>query len=118
MNNSESTSSKVTNLTYLKELSKGNTTFVSEMLEIFCAENPLELQSLEKAVEDSDYDQIQSVSHHMRSTMPFVGLDIHIGKELAEIEQLSKTSSGIQTIRFDFVKIKSVCHKALEELKC
>ena len=118
MKDSKNASEKVTNLTYLTDLSKGNKEFVTEMIEIFCAENPHELDSLERSVQDSDYEQIQSISHHMRSTMPIVGLDVHIGKELIELEQLAKTSSGIQTIRFNFGKIKAICQKALEELKC
>jgi len=83
MKDANGSSDKVSSLAYLTELSKGNAGFITEMLDIFLSENPVEIESLENAIAESDYEQIRSISHHMRSTMPFVGLDIHITKAQA-----------------------------------
>ena len=45
---------KVTNLAYLIDISKGNKSFITEMIEIFLTENPLEINSLESAIEEKD----------------------------------------------------------------
>ncbi|HEV7231213.1 MAG TPA: hypothetical protein VGO45_07795 [Bacteroidia bacterium] len=112
----QASASPVSNLEYLTDLSKGNTAFVKEMLGIFLEDNPGEVKTLGLAIEETDYDQIRAISHHMMSTMPFVGLNVHLGKELAETEELAKTKTGIQLIKTHFAHIKEICEKACEEL--
>jgi HPt (histidine-containing phosphotransfer) domain-containing protein len=107
---------KVSNLTYLTQLSKGNTEFVQEMLAIFLEENPIEIKSFEDAIKEKDFEQIQAIAHHMKSTTPFVGIDTHIREELIETEKLAKLKTDIDTISIHFTKIKRICLKALEEL--
>ncbi len=116
MSHTTVTTAKVSNLDYLTVLSKGNPEFVTEMIDIFLTETPAEIETLEISIEENDFEQIQSIAHHMRSTMPFVGLDKHIGTELTQTEQLAKARSGIQTIKINFAKIKAICNKAVEEL--
>lgn len=108
---------KVTNLDYLIELSKGNKEFVVEMIEIFLAENPEEIASLENAISEQNFEQIKSAAHKMKSTIPFVGLDKLIEKDLAEIEKLGLEQINIQRIHTLFLNIKDICLKASEELK-
>jgi HPt (histidine-containing phosphotransfer) domain-containing protein len=107
---------KVTDLTYLTELSKGDTNFVKEMIDIFLAENPAEITQLEQAIEKTDFEKIKFISHHMKSTIPFVGLDIHIGNDIYQIENLAGEKKEIETIRTHFAPIKSICQKAFQEL--
>lgn len=108
---------KVTNLGYLIELSRGNTEFVTDMIEIFLIENPEELRWLEKGIDLADFDLIKTAAHKMRSTIPFVGLDKHIEAEVIEIEILAARQTGIREIKILFSKIKELCQKASKELK-
>jgi HPt (histidine-containing phosphotransfer) domain-containing protein len=109
-------SDRVTNLNYLNELSKGDPQFINEMVNIFLTENPEEIRVLETAILEENYNGIRSMSHHMKSTITFVGLDMAIGKELAEIEKLAEDNTGVETIKALFGMIKSTCTKAFEEL--
>lgn len=108
---------QVTDLTYLIELSKGNKEFVKDMIDIFFAESPLEVKSIEEGVNTCNYELIKSAAHKMRSTIPFVGLDKVIEKDLAEIEYLSGLRSDINKIENLFLKVKEVHRKAIEELQ-
>ena len=108
---------KVTNLDYLIELSKGNTEFVADMIEIFLIENPEELRWLEQGIDLADFDLIKTAAHKMRSTIPFVGLDKHIEQDVIEIELLATRQTGIREIKILFLKIKALCHKASQELR-
>lgn len=110
-------SNKVTNLDYLTELSKGNSQFVSEMVEIFLVESPEEIGLLEKGINERNFDLIRSSSHKMRSTIPFVGIDKIIMTEIVEIERLAATQSDFPKIEILFKKVKAVYQKAFEELK-
>ncbi|MBL7937330.1 MAG: Hpt domain-containing protein [Bacteroidia bacterium] len=110
-------SDKVTNLDYLTELAKGDTDFIKEMISIFLTENPEELKTLELAIQETNFEQIKAISHHMKSTIPFVGIDVLIGKDLLDIEKLASEKTGIDIIKKLFVEVKVVCQKALNELK-
>lgn len=107
---------KVTNLDYLSELAKGDTIFIREMISIFLEENPQEINSLEAAIEEVQFENIRSLSHHMKSTIAFVGIDLLIGKDLMDIEKLASEKTGIDTIRTLFVNVKTICGKAFNEL--
>ncbi|MES2763578.1 MAG: Hpt domain-containing protein [Bacteroidota bacterium] len=110
-------SDRVTNLEYLNELSKGDPAFINEMVNIFLIENPEEVKVLETGIKEEDYEVIRSMSHHMKSTIPFVGLDILIGKDLTDIEKLAEEKTGIEIIKTLFVNVKITCDKAFDELK-
>lgn len=107
---------KYTNLDYLKELAKGDEKFIKEMVGIFLTENPHEIMQLEQAIQETNYERIQSVSHHMKSTISFVGLDLILGKDLSAIEQLATDKKELQTILSLFEQVKLICKGAVEEL--
>ncbi|MCD6017345.1 MAG: His Kinase (phospho-acceptor) protein [Bacteroidetes bacterium] len=107
---------KTTDLTYLMELSDGNKTFVKEMINLFLSENPEEIRAFEKGIAEKNYKGIKTVAHKLRSTIPFIGLDKVIEKEVAEIEALASEMGDIKEIESRFLKIKSACEKAYIEL--
>jgi HPt (histidine-containing phosphotransfer) domain-containing protein len=110
-------SNKVTDLSYLFAISKGNKAFIDEMIGIFLSENPLEIELLETAIQERDYEAIKANAHKMKSTIPFVGLDKLIEKDLEEIEGLALQKSDPEKITFLFLKIKKICLLASEELR-
>jgi HPt (histidine-containing phosphotransfer) domain-containing protein len=98
------------------ELSDGNKTFVKEMITLFLSENPEEIKLLEKGIAEKNYKGIKSVAHKLRSTIPFIGLDKVIEKEVAEIERLASEMGDMKEIESRLSKIKSACEKAYIEL--
>ena len=107
---------KVINLDYLTELAKGDTRFIKEMINLFLLENPEEIKQLEKAIREHHFESIRSISHHMRSSILFVGLDLLIDRELSDIEKSAEEKAGIENIETLFTIVKEVCVKALDEL--
>jgi CheY-like chemotaxis protein len=107
---------KVVDLDYLNELSKGDKTFVKEMIALFLSENPEEIKSLETAIADRNNKQIETSAHKLRSTIPFVGLDKVIGEKVCEIEKLAGEKADIKEIESNFVTVKNACEKACLEL--
>jgi hypothetical protein len=53
----------------------------------------------------------------MKSTIPFVGLDVHIGNDLSQLEKLATEKREIENIRIHFARVKLVCQQALQELR-
>ena len=133
---------RVTNLDYLRGLSKGNTQFVKEMINTFLIENPKEIESLKKAIESKNLEAIKQAAHLLQSSIPFVGLDKIIESEVYEIEKIAAEKSvpdkieilpadksviqkieihatdkpALQKIELLFSKVKEACEKACQEL--
>ena len=111
---------KVINLNYLIDLSKGNTVFVQEMIQTFLVENPKEIKSLEDGIQKKDFEAIRQAAHLLQSTIPFMGLDKIIEKEISEIQKIAISmqaqSSEIKKIETLFYRIKNVCEIARQEL--
>jgi HPt (histidine-containing phosphotransfer) domain-containing protein len=108
---------RVVNIDYLRQLSKGNTRFVEEMIRIFLSENPAEMRTLEHAVMQHDFDLVKATTHKLRSTLPYIGLDKLVENEVSEIEDLAIQRRGIERIQELFGKIKRICEQACHELQ-
>lgn len=143
MKNSNVNLKKVTNLDYLIDLSKGNMQFVKEMINTFLVENPKEIESLEKAIQSKNFEDIKQTAHLLQSSIPFVGLDKIIENEVYEIEKIAADKSvlkkieilpadksdiqkieilstdkpSLQKIELLFSKVKEACENARQELK-
>jgi HPt (histidine-containing phosphotransfer) domain-containing protein len=91
--------------------------FVREMISVFLEESGPEIKSLEKAVYEGDFEQIRQLSHKLRSSIPYVGLDIKVGGEVAEIEDLAKSQTDLSIIEELFQKVQKVTTEAVKELE-
>jgi HPt (histidine-containing phosphotransfer) domain-containing protein len=107
----------VVNIDYLRQLSKGNTKFVDEMIRIFLAENPEEIKVLEGAIQNKNYDLIKATTHKLRSTLPYIGLDKLVEEEVSEIETLAAQKTSVERIGQLFLRIKDTCERACTELQ-
>lgn len=117
MNTTTNETEKITNLEYLEDLSKGNKAFVKEMIVIFLSENPEEIKTIEKGIAEKNYELIKASAHKLRSTIPFIGLDKVIEREVEEMETLATNHDSIKEIEKRFLIIKETCEKACIELQ-
>lgn len=117
MLNSIDNSNNIVNLDYLTDISKGNTKFVNEMIKIFLVENPEEIKAMQNGIDQKNFDSIKTTAHKLRSTIPFIGLDKVIDKEVSEVEVLAAGRSDIDKIKTLFDKIKKICERACSELQ-
>ena len=101
---------------HLNTLSRGNKTFIKEIIDIFLEQNPIELKELESAINSKDYTSIRSISHKMKTSVGFIGIT-QLLPELNKIESLASNEGNINTIQAIFSHVKSICHQASIELK-
>ena len=62
------------NMTYLEELSAGNTNFELEMIQLFLKQIPLEIQNIAQAIEFNDLQKIRDLCHKIKSSFDIFGL--------------------------------------------
>ncbi|WP_084625995.1 GAF domain-containing hybrid sensor histidine kinase/response regulator [Flavobacterium soli] len=94
---------------YLMELTSGNVEFKNEMIALFVNKIPAEMNLLEKAIIERDYQTIMAMAHNMRSSLQLFGLK-NEANYLDEIEKETVDSQlSFQIIeRFQSVKAKLI----------
>lgn len=107
---------RVTDFTYLISLSDEDESFMDEMKDIFLKENPEEIRLLAQAIEEQNYKQIMHLSHQIRSSIPFVGLDLLLDKSLMRIGAWAEGKKEIEKISRAFILVKKICEQAFLEL--
>jgi CheY-like chemotaxis protein len=107
----------VTDLSHLREISKGRKVFFLSMIEIFLEQNQEDMQELEKSVYKEDFDNIRLLSHKIATSITFMGLEKHIYSKLKEMEQLGEDQTQPGKIKILFQEVAAVCAKANEELR-
>lgn len=108
---------RICNLDYLYDLAKGDLAFIREMITVFLEEIVPELSKMEEMIGNSDFSSIKQLAHKLRSSIPYVGLDILIGKDLAEMEEMARLQNQMDDIKSNFRKVSIVCDNAVHELK-
>jgi CheY-like chemotaxis protein len=107
---------EVTDLAYLTHISKGRQDFFYLMIDIFLEQNATDMVTLGTAVDNSDYETIRLLSHKIKTSITFIGLEKHILTRLVEMEELGQQKKDPARIRVLFKYVDAVCAKAVEEL--
>ena len=107
---------KPVDLKDLYDLSRGNTEFVREMIQIFLDHNPIDLKDLENSISKKEYPAIKSKAHKMKTSLGFMGLK-HLLKPLESIETLAENKRETEEIQFIYGEIKTSCDQAMDELR-
>jgi len=107
----------VVDLTYVKELSRGNKIFIKEIIKLFLLENPQEMSLLEKAMNENDFEKVKATAHKLKSTLPFIGLDKIVGNDVIEMEALAGDRSHMDQIKAHFERVRKACEQAYKELE-
>lgn len=101
-------------LTYLLEMSCEDQNFVNEMIGLFVNKVPNEIDLLEKAIGNKDYDSVKKIAHNMKSSLPIFKLDMLLN-DLLVIENEAIDSKFDKTSK-KFSILKQGLTEAVEKL--
>ena len=112
----EATEVKHIQLSYLQSLSGGDTEFEKQLLEQFVQQLPEELNQLDFAITNCEFDTVRQTAHSLKSTVGYVGLADDLNPYLTRMEQdaLACTSNNMK-VDLDYVRSK--CDAALNEVE-
>ena len=109
-------SDKLTDLSYLKEASAGNKTFIKNMIETFINQTPDLLDLLKKTSEKKDWIEFRKTMHKFKPTLAMMG--IHSLKEhVVFLETNVKQGAFLEKVPELVLTIENSCQQALAELK-
>lgn len=86
MNKKPAKQFKGIDLSYLLEMSCEDQNFVNEMITLFVNKVPNEVDLLENAIDNRDYDAVRKIAHNMKSSLPIFRLD-DLLKDLTLLEK-------------------------------
>jgi len=87
-----------------------------EMIGLFIEHNPRDMAELETAIAKADFKEVFKVTHRLRNTILFFGLNPIIGAQLQQIELLAGGKHGLTEIKSLFSETKPVFEQAVKEL--
>ena len=109
-------SNELTNFEFINTFSDNNKDFVINMIEVFLDQTPNELYNMEEALHNEDWVKLSKSAHTLITSVKFMGI-YSIVDDLKRIEQLSKEKVNLDEIPNIYIKVKSTCIKAIEELE-
>lgn len=105
-----------TDLTYLKEITGGESSIVTEMVEMFIEQVDEFKVNLNKFLEEKNWVELGKEAHKAKSSVLIVGME-ELGKNLKKLQLLTEEENEIDTYA-DYVKMfNEQCTAGIEELK-
>ncbi len=103
-------------LSYLHELSRGNLEFVSEVIDVFLKETPMEMQIGKVKLEEKNLDELYKIIHKLKPSYALMGM--HLASEaVLEIQYQCKNSRDMDKITDAFYRIQNALNKAIPQLE-
>jgi HPt (histidine-containing phosphotransfer) domain-containing protein len=105
----------ILDLTYLKEISGGDTAFQDTIIRQFITQMPDELQQIEMAIKEGNMLKIKSLAHGIKSTVAYMGLGEKLHPYLQRMETESAMNEKEAHYNQDLQQVKYVCTRAVQE---
>ncbi|HXA02420.1 MAG TPA: Hpt domain-containing protein [Cytophagaceae bacterium] len=109
-------SSRVTDLTYLKEASANNMRFLREMIEIFLKQTPGLIASLHTASRDKNWIEFRRIMHKLKPSITMMGIH-ELETDILKIDNAVKNGIEIELLPLLLQKFEEVCNSSYEELR-
>ena len=110
---------KVVNLSYLNEISDGNTGFINDLIEMFFEQIPEYQKSLNNYYSKKEWINLGKTAHKAKSAILMVGMK-ELADDLKKLEENAKEEKNIteyKEIIAKFVYESNVAIKELHEIK-
>ena len=107
---------KVTDLTYLIQVSNGDDHFIKEMIDVYMQQTPEAIGNLEKHLKNKDWEMVRVVTHKIKPSFSFFGLS-DLSAIVNSIEEYCEKQIHLDLLPGMISKVKSTCAKAMKELE-
>ena len=113
---SELTNDKVTDLTYLKEISMGDQGMIVEMIEVFLEEYDEALGEMNRLHDGEKWEELRAKAHKFKPNLAYMGIDSGMEK-IQELEEHAKNNNPEMAIDSKLTALQTICSQASDELR-
>lgn len=107
---------ELTSFDFINSFSDNNKDFVLSMIDVFLEQTPNELSNMEEALHNEDWIKLSKSAHTLVTSVKFMGI-FTIVDDLKSIENNCKDGVNLDEVPHTFLKVKSTCIDAIEELE-
>lgn len=100
----------------INEMAAGDEDFVQSVVTVFLEEVPQDLEALEKAIQEKDYDNVYKLAHKIKPNVDLFGMEQARATAL-EIETLGKNPENGPEIEARFPLLKKDVLQVISELR-
>jgi len=113
---SETSTERLTNLTFLRQLADNNESFFKEFISLFLQNAPGTIRDLEASFEKKDWNGVRQAAHKIKPTLSYLGMkEIHLAA--LKTEENARDQKNLDEIPGSIEKIKKACAQAYLELE-
>lgn len=105
-----------TDLSYLKEITGGESSIVEEMIEMFIGQVEEFKENLNKHLADENWLELGKEAHKAKSSVLIVGME-ELGKNLKKLQLLTEEEDDIETYPEYVQMFEEQCNAAVIELQ-
>jgi PAS domain S-box-containing protein len=113
--NRENTDTPVVNLSYLQSVSGGDPEFEKEMINMYLAQVPNELNTIEHAIAGADYKKVSAIAHKLTSTFSVMG--VNDSARLSYLENKTMQPRSDQELQSALEQLRLIFEKSVAEFK-
>ncbi|MFX0557602.1 Hpt domain-containing protein [Maribacter sp. CXY002] len=100
----------------INEMAEGDQDFINSVISVFLEEVPEDLDALEKALQENNFEQVYKMAHKIKPNVDLLGMEQTRAVAL-EIETLGKSEANMADIERIFPILKTDIHQVIGELK-
>lgn len=100
----------------LKEMAEGDEDFINSVVSVFLEEVPQDLEDLEQALSERNYEKVYKLAHKIKPNVDLLGMEQTRAAAL-QIETLGKNENNSAEIAKIFPLLKKDIHQVVSELK-
>ncbi|MBT8305838.1 MAG: Hpt domain-containing protein [Maribacter sp.] len=104
------------NLDKINEMAGGDEDFINSVISVFLEEVPQDLEGLENALAQQNYEQVYQLAHKIKPNVDLLGMEQTRAIAL-QIETLGKNEANMSEIRDIFPTLKKDVYQVISELK-
>ena len=104
------------NLDKLNEMAEGDEDFINSVISVFLEEVPVDLELLETALAQKDFENVYKLAHKIKPNVDLLGME-QARVAALEIETLGKSEDNGAEIEQIFPLLKKDIHQVISELK-
>jgi HPt (histidine-containing phosphotransfer) domain-containing protein len=106
---------KITDLSYLNQVSGGEPRFIKEMIRIFSEQVPEFISNMEKHFNEGNYLDLGREAHKAKSSVIIVGMN-DLGVKMKELQIYTENNENIDKYPDYINEFKTLCLEAVKEL--
>lgn len=110
------TNEKVTDLTYLKDISMGDENMVMEMIEVFLEGYDEALTEMHQLYDGESWEALRARAHKFKPNLAYMGIEMGMEK-IQQLEDDAKNENPDDAIQNRISNLRSICEQASQELQ-